>query len=630
MKRLLILLFSFLLSTIICAQQRKVALIIGNETYAGHFSKLHTPKNDAEAMFNVLRKLGFEAIIAKDLKRDSMSYYVDEFAKLANGADISLFYYSGHAGIGKNDEYFLAPSGDYGSAETLTQDCYSFQAIENRIKKISAPTKIYIIDACRNSIDGSKDMVRYTPQSLTKNFSNAKGTVYCFATGVNKTAQTGIGEYSIFTESLLNHIGDTGNLFYVWGKISDEVTRANPEQTPFLQETTNGLSRNIYLNPNNVHIYDDIKHGLDIYTIVTTPSDAVISIEGKEYKSGQNIRLRYGEKKVIAITAKGYIAYKGTITPTPYKTLYNFSLDKLAEARLNLNCDKAGAIAYFDDEYIGSIPVIIDTYAGMHNIRIECAGYDTYYARPVLTEGTQFYDARLIKHKPWFWDWDDDGLNILSYHYGYKYPIGISYMYRPESFRFSFGAIAGVSTGLFRGWDLGPSITTTILQSTSISLGTDNNTKGYNEELSTIDGSEEPYSDFIDPYNEAKHYDASALLLANVGYNPCNGIILELGVGAGYHRDLYYMDHTYLIKKTIKTDTNTGEVIVSPYVYEQQSKSNWYKENGKWSPAMRLGIKFNIPVGSENYITLGGGYTHLFSNKKHSSWDASLGFAWEF
>ena len=122
--RRIFLIISVLLSTVMLAQQRRVALIIGNENYEGHFSRLHTPENDANAMYNVLRKLGFEAIIAKNVKRDSMSYYIENFAKLANGAEISLFYYSGHAGIGKNDEYFLAPSGSYRSAETLIEDCY--------------------------------------------------------------------------------------------------------------------------------------------------------------------------------------------------------------------------------------------------------------------------------------------------------------------------------------------------------------------------------------------------------------------------------------------------------------------------------------------------------------------------
>ena len=69
-------------SAVVYAQQRRVALIIGNDKYSGHFSTLHSPVNDAIAMNNVLRKIGFETIVGINIRRDSMSTYLKKFGPI--------------------------------------------------------------------------------------------------------------------------------------------------------------------------------------------------------------------------------------------------------------------------------------------------------------------------------------------------------------------------------------------------------------------------------------------------------------------------------------------------------------------------------------------------------------------
>jgi len=627
--------FLFLIPLLICtsvfAQSRRVALIIGNEKYDGHFSKLYTPENDAVAMNNILQKLGFETIIGKNVKRDSMSYYVEKFAKLANGAEVSLFYYSGHAGIGKNDEFFLAPSGSYRSAETLTEDCYSLLSIENRMKKISSPTKIYIFDACRNSIDGSKDMVRVTPTSLAKNSSNTRGTIYCFATGVNKTAQTGVGKYSIFTESLLNHIGDFDNLLSVWGKISDEVTRANSEQVPHLKETTEGLSRNTYLNPNKVKIYKENIDGLDTYSIVTTPSDATIVINGATFKSNDKMYLEYGKEYEMSISAKGYATYNSKITATPYKTTYIISLDKLARTTLNIQCNVMGATVFFDGDKIGTSPIDkILTYAGTHDIRIEKEGYNSYIIRPLLKGGEQTVTATITKIYPWFISWNDIGLNLISYHYSSKYPISLSYLYRFDESRFSLGALFGFSTGLFRGLGLSTSVETT--SESGVTVVDNGNNVGYKSSITSTSYEPDEYTEDIDPDHEATHYDSNFMFLITGGYQPCNGMLLETGLGVASHCDKYYLPYSLSQSRTVTTNLSTGEIVGEPtYNYVRGDGSTWIKEKVKWSPAMRLGVRFFVPFNDkDNIISLGCGYTYLFNNNKYSSFDVNIGIGWTF
>lgn len=627
--RTIIVLLSVILSIPLFAQQKKVALIIGNGKYEGHFSTLHTPRNDAFAMGNILYKLGFETTVCYDLKRDSITYYLEEFSQKANDADVALFYFSGHAGIGDGEKYYLAPSGAYYSSAALTADCYPFETIENRLKRTSAPTKIYIIDACRNSIVGTKDIVRFTPQSLSKNIKKTSGTVYCFATDVKKTAETGDGSYSLFTESILSHIGETSDFNTVWKKISSDVTWANSEQRPIMEEYPRDITKKIYFNPNYINITDSNRIGLDNYNFITTPQDAKLMIDGKEHKIKERISLKYGKRYKIKISSEGYDTFEEDITASPHKRTYTISLRKLAEAKVRIDCDKENADVYFDGKYVGLTPLIVNSFAGKHDVRIEKNGYYDYYMNLVLGAGEQSINGELKKRHKWFWDFESDGLHKINYHFSQFTQIGLSYMFRPERSHFSYGLITGFSAGLFAPVT-NPLSDEILIDLTGLNIGvnTDPNKK---VEVEVIDGSSEHYSSFIDPYNEAKHYDESMLFLANFGYAPCNGIILEAGLGAGFHQDLYRMDNTYSIQRTITTNQLTGEVTKSPYEYKKQTPGKWYKENNKWSMALRAGIQFLIPIfDGDNVITLGSGYTYMPSINQYSDWDFNIGCGWYF
>lgn len=90
-----------------------------------------------------------------------------------------------------------------------------------------------------------------------------------------------------------------------------------------------------------------------------------------------------------------------------------------------------------------------------------------------------------------------------------------------------------------------------------------------------------------------------------------------------------------LKKKTAHavSNTQTGEFVCDLiYKYIKQDRSRQHKQNTKWSPAIRLGTKFLIPLDRFEYycIAFGGGYTYLSINHKFSSWDANVGFLWYF
>ena len=76
--------------------EKRVALVIGNQAYA-NAPALRNPRNDAEDVAAALKRLDFETTVAFDLDKVGMDDAVIRFSRAARGADVTLFYYSGHA-----------------------------------------------------------------------------------------------------------------------------------------------------------------------------------------------------------------------------------------------------------------------------------------------------------------------------------------------------------------------------------------------------------------------------------------------------------------------------------------------------------------------------------------------------
>ena len=77
--------------------QQRVALVIGNAGYAA-VTPLANPLNDARGLAQLLRlELGFQVTTVTDGSRREMVAALDRFARLADRAEVALFFYAGHA-----------------------------------------------------------------------------------------------------------------------------------------------------------------------------------------------------------------------------------------------------------------------------------------------------------------------------------------------------------------------------------------------------------------------------------------------------------------------------------------------------------------------------------------------------
>src|SRR5690606_9763585 len=76
-------------------EEIRIALVVGNGSYdfAGY---LPNPTNDAQAMADMLRELGFEVYLGLDLDKDGFEALLRQFTRALDGADVGLFFYAGH------------------------------------------------------------------------------------------------------------------------------------------------------------------------------------------------------------------------------------------------------------------------------------------------------------------------------------------------------------------------------------------------------------------------------------------------------------------------------------------------------------------------------------------------------
>ena len=89
------------------ADERRVALVVGNDAYDAHL-RLRTSVNDAAAVSAALRRLGFTVTRLDNAGQAVLRQSLQAFMHDASGSDIALVFYSGH-GTGVDGRNFLIP-----------------------------------------------------------------------------------------------------------------------------------------------------------------------------------------------------------------------------------------------------------------------------------------------------------------------------------------------------------------------------------------------------------------------------------------------------------------------------------------------------------------------------------------
>lgn len=220
------------------AEQRRVALVIGNSTYE-NAGQLQNPTNDANDVAAQLKQLGFEVILGTNLDKARMDKTVRDFAESLNGAAVSLFFYAGH-GLQVDGENYIVPiDAKLTSAASLDFEMVRLNLIQRSMER-ETRTSIVILDACRDN-----PLARNLARALgTRSVAigrglarveSGEGTLISFSTQPGNVAADGSGRNSPFAAALLNNISKVGDdLSSILINVRNDVMKATArKQVPW-------------------------------------------------------------------------------------------------------------------------------------------------------------------------------------------------------------------------------------------------------------------------------------------------------------------------------------------------------------------------------------------------------------
>ena len=152
MRRLFLLLLTlvFLQSTPAQAATpgKRIALVIGNAAYP---QPLLNPVNDARAMAERLRRLGFEVLLRTDINSAQLQKASAEFSTQARGADIALVFYAGHGAQAGEANYVLPIGANMNalSSAAIQSQGVAVASLAGDLQRSGARGAVLILDACR-------------------------------------------------------------------------------------------------------------------------------------------------------------------------------------------------------------------------------------------------------------------------------------------------------------------------------------------------------------------------------------------------------------------------------------------------------------------------------------------------
>ncbi|RVC21334.1 caspase domain-containing protein, partial [Mesorhizobium sp. M7A.F.Ca.CA.004.04.2.1] len=216
MGRLAILAWAFLGLLLLSADaqpQRRVALVIGNGTYA-EAGTLANPVNDALDIADKLRSIGFEVIEGNDLGKRELERSIGAFSDALQGAGVGLFYYAGH-GLQVDGRNYIVPVDARLDVPVKLQ--LEAVPIDEVLDIMEQQTKVSLVflDACRNN-PFARSLSRTATTRSAKalaglaQFDSTRGSFIAFSTAPGAVAMDGSGRNSPFAAALLRHIAEPG------------------------------------------------------------------------------------------------------------------------------------------------------------------------------------------------------------------------------------------------------------------------------------------------------------------------------------------------------------------------------------------------------------------------------------
>jgi Caspase domain len=233
----------FLLTLVEASAGGRVALVVGVSNYE-HAGRLTNTLNDANDMATALKRLGFDVETVLDPDRPALEAAVRRYGDRSANADVSLFYYSGHAMESASRNWLLPASASPASERDLRFEGIDLNTVQEQAD--GAKVEIILLDACRDNPFARRMVTRrgYAPRGLARIDVALGGVLVAFSTGPGQVAIDGLGtsRNSPFTAALLRYIETPGlEIKSLLGQVTrDVVEQTQGKQRPWQNSSLEG------------------------------------------------------------------------------------------------------------------------------------------------------------------------------------------------------------------------------------------------------------------------------------------------------------------------------------------------------------------------------------------------------
>ena len=215
-------------------QGRRIALVIGNSAYRTA-NPLKNPTNDAHAVANEFRRLGFAEVIEKhDLTLNELSSELKSFGDKALEADWAVVYYAGHGIEVAGVNYVIPVDAELTSAIDVEEEAIPLNRVLSKVES-AHKLRLVILDACRDNpfaqrLASAGGGTRSVGRGLGR-VEPPGGIVVFYSARDGHVARDGTDANSPFAQALVQHLDEPGlEVGLLFRKVHDSVWNATHEQ----------------------------------------------------------------------------------------------------------------------------------------------------------------------------------------------------------------------------------------------------------------------------------------------------------------------------------------------------------------------------------------------------------------
>ena len=206
---------------------KRVALVIGNSAYRS-VDRLANTANDARLIAATLQKLGFTIVGGGpqlDLDRAHLAQAVQDFGRALAGADVGLFYYSGHGLQVQGVNWLVPVDANPNRPQDLDFQMVDADLVLRQMEGAGTRLNLVLLDACRNNPFAARGF-RALQGGLAE-MRAPEGTLISYATQPGNVAADGTGANSPYTTALASSMQQPGlDIFRLFNQVGLEVKRS--------------------------------------------------------------------------------------------------------------------------------------------------------------------------------------------------------------------------------------------------------------------------------------------------------------------------------------------------------------------------------------------------------------------